>query len=353
MGSYAKKLAAAALAAVLAVGMCPAVSLAEEGVDQMQPQDASSPMVKRLGGADRYKTMALVSQEAFPVDGSCSTVIIARGDNFPDALAAAGLAGVTDGQVLLTDTGYLMDETRVEIERLGATKAYVIGDENSITTRTFNEIRSIAGSAERIGGESRLDTAFKIYQAGGSGWGPTAIVATGKKAADSLSVSPIAYALKAPIFLADDSGALSDATLNAISQGGFTNAIVLGDQYSVSDATFDAVKAATGSAERIGGTDRYATSQRTAEWALGNNFTCDASSLTAGRDGKYADALVASSLGGKATSLLLLVDDGEAGSVCVTNVLAPNKAQVQTAYLLGDEYTVSDAMSAAIEGALA
>lgn len=320
---------------------------------QVLPQNAASEAATRLGGANRYSTMSLVSKTAFPQDGSCQTVVVARGDNFPDALAAAGLAGVTGGQVLLTETSSLTDETKAEIKRLGARKAYVIGDEHSVTARTFNEVKTLTGDATRLGGADRLDTAVKIYEAGKGSWGSTAIVATGKKAADSLSVSPIAYALKAPIFLADNNGGLSQGALDAIAKGGFTRVLVLGDANSVSKAAFDKVKALAGFAERIGGADRYQTSQLTAEWALENGFTCASVSLTAGREGKFADALVASSLGGRNTSPLLLVDDGTAGSVCISKVLAPNKVQVAAAYVLGDTYTVSDKLHAAIKKALA
>lgn len=330
--------------------------LAQDGHDgQVLPQNEYlSGTATRLGGDDRYDTMALVSQAAFPDAGSCSTVIVARGDNFPDALAAAGLAGVTGGQVLLTETSTLTDETRAEISRLGATKAYVIGDVHSVTARTFNEIESlVGGDATRLGGADRLDTAVKIYEAGKGRWGSTAIVATGKKAADSLSVSPLAYSLKAPIFLADDSGNLAQGSLGALAKGGFTKILVLGDAYSVSNSTFSKLEKLAGSVERIGGTDRYQTSLLTAEWALENGFTCNAVSLTAGREGKFADALVASSLGGRYDSPLLLVDDGTAGAVCISKVLAPNKVQVAKAYMLGDKYTVSDATAKAIQEALA
>lgn len=303
----------------------------------------------RLGGDNRYETMTLVSKTAFPEDGSCPTVVIARGDNFPDALAAAGLAGVNGGQVLLTETSVLTAETKAEIKRLGATKAYVIGDEYSITNRTFNEIKSLVGSAERLGGADRIETALRIYRAG-KGWGETAIVATGTKAADSLSVSPVAYALNAPIFLADDDGSLSEASLDAIAKGGFTNIVVLGDEYSVSKATFGKLGKLAGSVNRIGGADRYETSYLTAQWTFEQGFTCGSVSLTAGREGKFADALVASSLGGRNASPLLLVDDGS--TICIDKVLAARKGEAAHVYVLGDKYTVSDDLNKAIQKAL-
>lgn len=320
-----------------------------------EPVPDPAPQVKRLAGADRYQTMTEVSKTAFPNTGLCPTVILARGDNFPDALAAAGLAGVTGGQVLLTETGQLTKATSNEIKRLGAKKAYVIGDRYSVSDKAFSSIKSlVGGNAERLGGASREETAIKIYGAGKSagGWGTTAIVATGQKAPDSLSVSPIAYALKAPIFLTDKNGALPKAALDAIKAGGFTKVIVLGDEHSVSNSAFSKVKALVSDTVRMGGTNRYATSKLTAEWALKNGFTCKSPAFTAGRNGKFADALVASSLGGRSKSVLLLVDDGGTGLACVDGVLAPNKGQAETVYVLGDKYTVSDAMYRSIEKAI-
>ncbi len=315
------------------------------------PQPAPA-VAERCGGADRYKTMALVSQRAFPQSGSCGTVVVARGDNFPDALAAAGLAGVKGGQVLLTDTDSLTPETKAEIKRLGAAEAYVLGDKNAVSDKTFGDIkRLVGGNAERVGGKDRIDTALKIHEAGGGGWGTTAIVATGSKAADALSASPLAYRLKAPIFLADSDGSLSGGTLDAIRKGGFDTVLVMGSGYSVSASAEKALKkhAAT---VRFSGETRYETSKLTAEWALRNGFTCRNAVATAGREGKYADALVASSLGGISASPLLLVDDGADGTLCVSKVIAPHKSQAEKVYVLGDKNSVSDAIHAAIRKAI-
>lgn len=322
------------------------------------PGPSSKPMPAysmRLAGADRYATMAAVSKTAFPNANECSTVVVARGDNFPDALAAAGLAGLTGGQVLLTETNRLTAATQAEIVRLGASKAYVIGDKWSISDATFSSIKAlVGGNAERLAGSGREETALKIYEAGkGIGaWGTTAVVATGQKAPDSLSVSPIAYGLSAPIFLTDSSGNLSGEALNAIASGGFTRVLVLGDKWSVSDKTFGKLKNSVYDSQRLAGSDRYQTSKLVADWALGNGFGCASASFTAGRNGKFADALVASSLGGRSKSVLLLGDDVSGGRICVDGVLSPNKGNVGTVYVLGDHWTVSNDLYWGVESAI-
>lgn len=305
----------------------------------------------RLGGSDRYSTMALVSQAAFPEDGSCSTVIVARGDDFPDALAAAGLAGATGGQALLTNSAYLTDATRAEIERLGAKKAYVIGGEGSVSAKAFGEVKALVGDATRLAGETRYETALEVYGAG-SGWGDTAIVALGSKPADALSASPVAYAKKAPIFLASADGSLSADALAAIEAGGFETVLVMGSENSVSKAT---EKALSGVAKtvRFSGSDRYETSRLVAAWALENGMTCKNVSIAAGYGDKYTDALVASSLGGRnASPLLLCPEAGEGVDLIASEVLAPNKGDVERAYVLGDEKSLSGSVLSVLETAI-
>lgn len=310
-----------------------------------------SATVSRLGGSDRYETMALVSQAAFPEASSCDTIIVARGDSFPDALAAAGLAGIEDGQVLLTNTAYLTEATKTEIERLGAAKAFVVGDENAVSSKAFGEISAlVGGNAVRLGGSDRYDTALEIYKAGRS-WGDTAIVALGTKPSDALSASPIAYGKKAPIFLATADGSLTADTLESIKTGGFETVLVMGSVHSVSEATEEALSNVAETV-RFSGSDRYDTSRLTAEWALENGFSCSNPVLVAGRDGKYTDALVSSSLSGGNASPLLLVDDGEAADLQIGKILVPNKGDVRQAYVIGDEWSVSAGLYAAVNTAL-
>ncbi len=314
-----------------------------------QPQPAT---VSRLGGADRYATMALVSQAAFPEKGSCGTVIVARGDDFPDALAAAGLAGVHGGQVLLTQTSYLTADAKAEIKRLGADRAFVIGDKHSVSDKAFGEIRSlVGGNASRLGGADRYETALKIYKAGSGGWGKTAIVAIGTKAPDALSASPVAYAMKAPIFLADGNGNLSPAVLGEIAGGGFDTVLIMGSKYSVSASAENSLKKFADTI-RFSGSDRYETSQLVADWALRNGFTCRNVVVTAGYDGKFADALVASSLGGMSASPLLLADNGSVADRQISKVIKPNKGSISKAYVIGDKNSLSNATYTAIQRAV-
>jgi putative cell wall-binding protein len=77
----------------------------------------------RVAGADRFGTAAAACTEAYE-DGT-GTVIIATARNFPDALAASGLAGANDACILLVEvdsvpsgTVAAIDDRRLDISNL-------------------------------------------------------------------------------------------------------------------------------------------------------------------------------------------------------------------------------------------
>lgn len=54
----------------------------------------------RLAGDTRYQTMGRIVSTAFPRHSD--TVVVASGDNFPDALSASSLAGGLNAPIILT-----------------------------------------------------------------------------------------------------------------------------------------------------------------------------------------------------------------------------------------------------------
>lgn len=308
--------------------------------------------LSRLGGDDRYATSVLVSRTAN--DLGCDTVIVARGDAFPDALASAGLAGVLDAQVLITPTSKLDARTEAEIKRLNAKRALIIGDEYAVSAEAFDGIAAlVGGNAERISGPDRFATALAIFLSQAGAWGDTAVVASGTVAADTLTASPLAFALDAPVFLVDGDGNLSSDALSALSGGGFSRVLVMGSEASVSDGAEAALAGLGLNPERLGGPDRYATSRAVIDWALKNGFSATDIVVASGRDNNFPDALCASALAGRAKGLLALVDDGEVAGLLVSDVIAPNKGFIARVLVLGDGYAVSDEVYRLVEAALA
>ncbi|HEY0870557.1 MAG TPA: cell wall-binding repeat-containing protein, partial [Acidothermaceae bacterium] len=87
----------------------------------------------RAAGSDRIGTAVAVSQLNFPAGGA-GAVVLARSDDFPDALVAAPLAATTRAPLLFVQGASLPTVTRVEISRvLGAHgTVYLIGSTSAI-----------------------------------------------------------------------------------------------------------------------------------------------------------------------------------------------------------------------------
>ena len=99
----------------------------------------------RVAGVDRYATAAAVALDAFATSAS---VVVARGDAFPDALAGAYLTGVVDAPLLLTRSDALPTVTSDAIAALGATKVYLLGGTSAISD-------GVAAVAYRFGPATR------------------------------------------------------------------------------------------------------------------------------------------------------------------------------------------------------
>src|SRR5690606_22130691 len=78
--------------------------------------------VTRLAGSDRYDTAARIA-ERYPSGGS---VYVVSGTDFPDALAAAAIAGRDDAPVLLSRPGALPQAAVTQLDRIGPTEAFLL-----------------------------------------------------------------------------------------------------------------------------------------------------------------------------------------------------------------------------------
>nr|WP_041540794.1 right-handed parallel beta-helix repeat-containing protein [Catenulispora acidiphila] len=104
------------------------------------PPPATHATVKRIGGSDRYQTSLLVSQAQWK-DGSANAVVLARGDQAPDALAGVPLAAHVHGPLLLTDPTTLDRTTSAEIARVTggpspAKTVYILGGDAAVRRRS-------------------------------------------------------------------------------------------------------------------------------------------------------------------------------------------------------------------------
>ncbi|MGY3127884.1 2',3'-cyclic-nucleotide 2'-phosphodiesterase (5'-nucleotidase family)/putative cell wall-binding protein [Agrococcus sp. UYP33] len=86
--------------------------------------------VSRLGGIDRFATSAIITASAF--DAPVEMAYLASGENYPDALAGAAVAGATDVPLLITRATCVPERVHDELERLQVSSVSLIGGEPTL-----------------------------------------------------------------------------------------------------------------------------------------------------------------------------------------------------------------------------
>ena len=115
--------------------------------------------VIRLAGSNRTKTAVEISKAGFE---KADTVVLASGNDFPDALAGGPLAYALRAPILLV-RGRLDDATREEIARLEAKKVVILGGELAVSKAVEEELAE-KYEVERVAGQNRYKTAVAIAE---------------------------------------------------------------------------------------------------------------------------------------------------------------------------------------------
>lgn len=268
-------------------------ALKERGVNvSYDPIDLPEMGKKRLAGSNRYATAVQISKEGWE---ESSTVLVARGDSFADALAGVTLAHEKNAPILLTEKNRLSAETKKEIERLQAEEVVLLGGASAISLEVEDELKSLQLNTKRISGKDRYDTARLIAEEL-SLKPDTAIIAYGKNFPDALSIAPYAARMGYPILLTDKDF-LPKASRSFLEN--VTDTIVVGGEGVVSNSVLSELPAP----KRIGGKNRFETATKVFKELNGSSTT-----FYIGNGYGFADSLTGSVLAAKQQAALLLVD---------------------------------------------
>ncbi|MGI6216178.1 MAG: S8 family serine peptidase [Coriobacteriales bacterium] len=314
-----------------------------------------------LSGSDRYGTLSkivdLFNAEQSISDSQTSTVIVASGENYPDALSASGLAGVQSAPIVTVKSDEIPDSSEEILTSMDPTKVIVIGGTASISDDVVSQIETLLPDAtvNRVYGSNRIKTSQKVYDEGKGSWGSTAIIACGTNFADALSVCSYAYASDSPIFLVDPDATqvISANTLQRIKAGGFDEVIIVGGEAAVPSYAEDQLSSIGVSYVRWSGSNRYETSEVIAQNAVSEGvLSADEIGIATGSN--FADALAAGPLMGYLEGPLLLVDDSTNGLSATTSDGILSDYNGTTDYLLvfGGESAVSQTVWEAVATSL-
>lgn len=187
---------------------------------------AYAPLVRRLGGADRFATSRLVTADAF--DGA-DTVYLSTGFNFPDALAATPAAASFDGPVVLVrGTASALDtETLALLEEWDVTTVKIAGESASVSVGIETQLDALY-TVKRNAGPDRYSTSVAI-NADDFSSATTVYLATGQNYPDALAGGARAGFDGAPLFTVQPD-CVPQAVLDAIADLEASKVVLLGGE---------------------------------------------------------------------------------------------------------------------------
>lgn len=299
----------------------------------------------RLQGADRYGTAEAIATGTY---GDITVAVIATGENYPDALAAAYLTGANQGPILLNPTATLRQDVVDTLTAMKAEGVQVVGGTAAINDSVVAQLKSKGFAVERIAGADRYGTAkaiAKTLPAAGIGelgtGGRTAIVASGENFPDALAGGPIAHAAGFPILLTRQAS-LPAETSQAISDLGIKQVLLLGGTAAVSATVESQLLAAGVTVRRIFGVDRQGTAAAIADLAV-NELKWTGTHVNLARGDAFPDALAGGPHGGQEKAPILLTVSPTTLGTGAQGWLSAHQSTVSGIHVYGGTAAVSDA----------
>ena len=258
----------------------------------------------RIAGDTRYET-ALKTANALKKSmdtKSFSSIIVADGNNYPDALAGSYLAKVKKAPLVLVDRSVASEKMigkYIEKNLSDKGTVYLLGGSDVVTERFEKSLKGT--DVKRLAGDTRYETNLEILNEAKVAK-EDLLACTGEGFADSLSASAVGK----PILLVDNRG-LTKAQKTYLDKANVQDIYLIGGADVVSDKVGKELKSydKDSKTERIAGDNRYKTSVAVAKAFFPDK--CDTAVLAYGM--KFPDGLAGGPLAISMGSPLLLVED--------------------------------------------
>lgn len=301
--------------------------------------------IVRVAGLDRYGTAVEASKKGWPT--GAHDVVMATGENWPDALGGSALAGAVNGPLLLTRTNDLPDIVADELERLNPDDIYILGGTGAVSPAVEAVLAGMVGQDHiiRLAGLDRYGTAKEVVdqviEVRQGAWPGHLFVATGGLFPDALAASPIAAARSWPITLANPN------TDDVYVPEGTEHAMILGGTGAVSAAVEASLVAGLGDegVDRFGGLTRYETAVEVANFGVSQGLRWDGVGVATGEN--FPDALS----GGPFLAVyetVLLLTPSDWLHPATKAALEAHDEDINTVHILGGTGAVSAAVEAEI-----
>ena len=322
-----------------------------DGQSDDQRGDAAVSQITRVAGVSRATTAVELSRTSH-LEGT-TTVVLARDDAYPDALAGGPLAALVEGPLLLTSSDALSADTAAEIDRLGAREVILLGGPSALSSSIEADLAELGiTNVRRLAGNTRFETAAviaaefneveEIYLTRGADDGDRA------GWPDAVAVGALAARQQQPILLAGGQGELPTETAAAIGEVEADTVILVGGTGALPEGLQAEVGTLGVETGRIAGASRTETAARVAARAVADGADATQPWLATAAD--FPDALAAGPAVAASGGVLLLSDaDDLAGSPAVAEWLERHRGNMTTVRLVGGPAVLSDALATQVE----
>lgn len=277
-------------------GLDQTVTLTDEEINLLES-------VNRLAGEDRIETAAKIALNGWP-NGS-ETVLIAKSDDFPDALAGVALASKNNAPILLTSNNHLDSRTEETLLNLKPLKVILLGGQNALGDQVEKRLREVLPETdfERIAGQDRIETAALIASRFLDNH--KVALATGSNFPDALSLASAAGAQGYPLLLVSKDS-LPIATEEYLKKAELQSLYIAGGEGIISSAVLQSITQASGvpieQINRLSGHDRYDTST-----LILQEFYPTATKIFLATGQDFPDALAGAALAANRNAPMLLI----------------------------------------------
>lgn len=265
--------------------------------------------ITRIFGPDRMATSIEISRLGWD---AAPRVLLATGEDFPDALGATPLAASLDAPLLLLHDGFIGESVLTELDRLGTDGVTILGGGDVVEGSGEDRLAARGIESRRIAGPDRYATAAQIAEEVGPSASNQAVVASGEFFADAMAAGALSAGPDRPPVLLASMHDVPDATMAALARLGVREIMLIGGTGILSPAVEQELVAAGMAVARFAGPDRFATSSRVATDAFARIPTGDVP-LVMAVGTAFADALAAGPLVARLDGVLLLVPPNDLG----------------------------------------
>ena len=288
IGRLTRKALVSLLIMVMVLGVCVPMTTLEVNAESK---------VTRIYGEDSYKTSFKVADvlKKFLGVSKFDSIILASGNNYPDAISGSSLAAMAKAPILRVRNGLFSDVVTYVNKNLkkGGT-VYILGGTAAVSSKFNNAYdASLNANVVRLGGANRYETNIKILEEADRLYGlankgkvdKTVIVCTGQYWADALTAGATGH----PILLVNDK--MYNVQKKYLEGRGKSTINIVGGTVAVNNTVATSLKN-YGTVSRITGKNRFDTAVQIAKKYFGSK----PSRIILAYGDNYADGLSAGPL---------------------------------------------------------